>query len=115
MYARGAGKLSGGQIAALVPKIRVCVIVRRLRSFSKVHIYQEHGGEICEKEADADTIIARHEGIDGLKEFWWDSKTIYVCAPPFVQLCINNRQYIENLEGPRRNGMGGCLVGSRSV
>ena len=31
MCTRGAGKLSNGQIAALVPRIRVCVTVSRLR------------------------------------------------------------------------------------
>ncbi|KAH9939443.1 hypothetical protein B0H21DRAFT_39150 [Amylocystis lapponica] len=89
MYKDGYGSITQGQIDVLEPKIIA------------------HGGQICDNEEDADTIIVNEDGVDYLERKWWKSRTIYVCPPRFVQMCINTRQYVQNLPGPTRKGMGG--------
>ncbi|KAL6308569.1 hypothetical protein BKA93DRAFT_925776 [Sparassis latifolia] len=87
------GGLSEGQIHALRPKIRA------------------HGGHICSNEEESDTIIANSEAIEILEHKYYDSKTIYVESPKFVQLCIRTRRYQENHKRPVRKGMPGHPAG----
>ncbi|CCM04544.1 uncharacterized protein FIBRA_06725 [Fibroporia radiculosa] len=73
-----------------------------------------HGGNLTLDEEDADTIIAPYAAIEDLRGKFWDSRTVYVEEPSFVQRCIIRKRYVENRHKPVRKGMGGRSYGGNS-
>ncbi|KAI0927774.1 hypothetical protein AcW1_005207 [Taiwanofungus camphoratus] len=95
MYTAGLGKLSPDQVKVLTDKI------------------MGRGGTTCSEEEDADVILVNFIGVEMLEAKYWDSRTVWVEDPRFVQMCINTGKFEENFKKPLRKGMGGHVSGTR--
>ncbi|KAI5119528.1 hypothetical protein M0805_002550 [Coniferiporia weirii] len=69
-----------------------------------------YGGELCEDERDADTIIVHHDRLDMIQKKHLHSKRIYVEEVNFVQRCIERGVYSH--EKPLKRNIGGRPAGS---
>ncbi|TBU29335.1 hypothetical protein BD311DRAFT_720911 [Dichomitus squalens] len=72
-----------------------------------------HGGRICPREEDADTIIAKEGKAFYKLEYKYSSSRKYVEKPTFVNTCIRNRRYAH--EPIRQRSMGGRIPGETRV
>ncbi|KZT74099.1 hypothetical protein DAEQUDRAFT_761548 [Daedalea quercina L-15889] len=97
LYTSGYGALTEGQVGALAEKV------------------EAHGGELVQNEEEANIVIVQFMGVELLRRKYWDSRTVWVEEPAFLQICINTGKCKENLSRPVRRGMGGQPVGASRV
>ncbi|KAL7282908.1 hypothetical protein ACG7TL_002325 [Trametes sanguinea] len=57
----------------------------------------QNGGQVCNAERDADTILVEEAGLETLKDKYEYSRNIYVESPEFVQACIAQGAYRHQL------------------
>ncbi|TFY64180.1 hypothetical protein EVJ58_g2776 [Rhodofomes roseus] len=97
LYTAGFGALTKGQVDALEDKIT------------------DYGGILVETEKEADIIIVQYVGLELLRRKYWDSRTVWVEEPAFIEICIKSGKCEDNLQKPVRRGMGGQPTGRTRV
>ncbi|TFY60039.1 hypothetical protein EVJ58_g5394 [Rhodofomes roseus] len=97
LYTAGFGALTKGQVDVLEDKIT------------------DYGGILVVTEKEADIIIVQYVGLELLRRKYWDSRTVWVEEPAFIEICIKSGKCEDNLQKPVRRGMGGQPTGSTRV